>query len=322
MRSAGDFAGAGGAVKMTWRRSRLPAAFGMCLLAIAGSAPAQELEPKAYSASPVGATFLVAGLVRSSGSVVFDPTLPFRDVEAHINAALLGAGHTFGFFGKLALATVAVPYSWGEVSGLVGEQARRITRSGLADARFKLSVNLAGNPAMGVREFAAAPRRTIVGASVTVTAPSGQYDGAKLINLGTNRWSFKPEVGLSVPWKRWDFDGYLGAWFFSDNVDFYPGGLERSQDPVVTLQGHASYTFRRRLWAAVDATWYRGGDATIEGTPPAGGVNNSRVGATLSIPLGRRQSIKVAYSSGVAVRTGTDFKTVTLGWQWLHLPTP
>ena len=73
---------------------------------------------------------------------------------------------------------------------------------------------------------------------------------------------------MAVPKGHWDFDGYLGVWMFTSNEDFYPGGRSRSQDPVVALQGHASYTFRPRLWAAVDATWYHGGGATVEGGEP------------------------------------------------------
>jgi hypothetical protein len=298
-------------------RAALVAAF--CVLAAAGPGAAQELEPKAYSASPVGAAFLVVGFARSSGGVVFDPTLPFRDVEARINGVAVGTGYTFGLFGKLGLVTAAVPYSWGDVSGLVGEEERAITRSGLADSRFKLSVNLVGNPAMRAREFAKAPRKTIVGTSLTVVAPSGQYSDAKLINLGTNRWAFKPEVGVAVPAGRWDFDAYLGVWLFSANPSFYPGGLERTQDPVVALQGHVSYTVRPRLWLAFDGTWYQGGEAQVEGAAPIGGVNNSRLGVTLSLPAGRQQSFKVAYSSGVRVRTGTNFRTLAVGWQWLWL---
>ena len=290
----------------------------VCALAAAGTARAQDLEPKAYSASPVGAAFLVVGLSRSSGGIVFDPSLPLSDVEAKINSAMAAAGYTFGLFGKLALVTATLPYAWGDVSGKVFEQEGAITRSGLADTRYKLSVNFVGNPAMGVREYSKAPRKTIVGTSLTVTAPSGQYDGAKLINLGTNRWSFKPEVGVAVPLGRWDLDAYLGVWLYSDNADSFPGGLTRSQERVVALQGHASYTFRPRLWLAVDATWYEGGEARVEGGEPTGGVNNSRMGVTLSLPAGRQQSFKIAYSSGVAVRTGTNFRTLSVGWQFLR----
>jgi hypothetical protein len=287
-----------------------------------GSASAQDLEPKAYSASPIGAAFIVVGLSRSTGGVVFDPSLPFSDVEAKVNGSLLAVGYTFDLFDKLALVTAAVPYAWGDISGKVSEEAREITRSGLADSRVKLSINLAGNPALRTREFVRAPRRTVVGTSLTVTVPSGQYDGAKLINLGTNRWAFKPEAGVAVPLGRWDVDAYAGVWLFTGNDNFYPGGLSRSQDPVVALQGHVSYTFRPRLWVAFDATWYEGGDARVDGGEPGGGMNNSRLGATMSLPLGRSQSFKIAYSSGVAVRTGTDFRTFSVGWQRLWLTRP
>jgi hypothetical protein len=289
-----------------------------CLLTIPGSTGAQDLEPKAYSASPAGAAFLVVGLVRSTGSVLTDPTLPVTDVEAKVNGLPLAAGYTFGLFGKLALVTAAVPISWGDVSGQVGEEARAVSRSGLADTRAKLSINLAGNPALGLRDYVKAPRKVIVGTSLTVITPTGQYDGARLINLGTNRWSFKPEVGVSVPKGPWDVDAYLGVCLFTDNDDFYPGGQARSQDRVVALQGHASYTFQPRLWAAVDATWYQGGGASVDGGEPTGTMNNSRLGATVSFPMGRQQSLKVAYSSGVAVRTGTNFRTLSVGWQWLR----
>ena len=291
----------------------------IALMFAAVPAAAQDMEPKAYSASPVGATFIVGVISRSSGSVVFDPTLPIEDAEAHINAPAFGAGTTFDMFGKLGLVSAVLPYAWGNVSGTVGEEAHRVTRSGFADARFKLSINLRGNDAMRLREFAKAPRRTIIGSSLTVAAPTGQYDGTKLINLGNHRWALKPEVGISVPRSAWDVDAYLGVWMFTDNQDFYPGGRHRAQSPVVATQGHVSYTFKPRLWLAVDGTWYTGGGATVEGGEPIGEVNNARMGATLSIPAGRQQSFKVSYSSGVTVRSGTNFRTIAVGWQWLFL---
>jgi hypothetical protein len=295
----------------------------VALAALAGTlgtaviATAQDLEPKAYTASPVGAAFVVAGFARSTGSVVFDPTLPFTDVEAKVNSTVMAAGYAFSLGGKLALVTASQPYSWGDVTGKVGEQAAAISRSGLNDFRVKLSVNLLGNPALKIREFVKAPRRTIVGTSLVVVAPAGQYYGTKLINLGTNRWSFKPEIGVSVPKGRWDIDAYLGVWLFTSNSNFYPGGLQRSQDPVTAIQGHVSYTFKPRLWAAFDATWYHGGSTTVERGSPSVGMNNARMGATLSIPAGRQQSFKLAYSSGVLVRSGTNFRSLSVGWQWL-----
>jgi hypothetical protein len=280
---------------------------------------AQDLEPRAYAASPEGAFFLVAGLGRSTGSVVTDTTLPVQNIDATIYTAPLGVGYTFALFDRLALITAALPVARGDVSGEVGEEARSVTRSGLVDMRVKFSLNLRGNPPMGARAFAVSPRKVIVGTSLTIVAPTGQYEGTQLINLGNHRWAFKPELGVSVPKGRWDFDGYAGLWLFTANDDFFPGGVKRTQDAVVALQGHTSYTFRPRLWLAFDATWYHGGASRVAGGAPTGEMNNTRLGATLSLPLARWQSIKVAYSSGVAVRTGTNFRTVSVGWQWLKL---
>ena len=134
----------------------------------------QELEPRAYSASPVGVTFLGASLSRSSGSVVSDPILPLNDVEATRSLATLGLGYTFGLFGDLALLTVLVPQARTDVTASLLGTARSVTRSGLADTRVRLSVHLRGNPAMRAGVFAKTPRRTIVGTSMTVAAPTGQ----------------------------------------------------------------------------------------------------------------------------------------------------
>jgi hypothetical protein len=280
-----------------------------------GAVRAQELEPRSYAASPKGVTFVGTVYVYSSGGIVLDPTLPIEDAKAQIHQLVAAAGHTFGLFGKLGLVTAAVPFAWGEASGTVGEEAREITRAGLADARFKLSVNLIGNPAMSPREFARAPRRTVFGASIMAATPTGEYDGTRLINLGTNRWAFKPEVGVSVPKGPWDLDAYFGAWLFTSNHDSYTGGLTRTQDPLFALQLHGSYTFRPRLWVAADGTWYNGGSAQVEGGEPSVRANNSRLGVTLSLPVASAYSVKVAYSRGVSVRTGTNFSTTSIGFQ-------
>jgi hypothetical protein len=281
-------------------------------------AAAQELEPRAYSASPVGANFVLVGFTRSTGSVTFDPTIPITDVEAHLNIPTLGLGHTFGVWGRQALVTAGLPYVWGDVEGKVAEQQARITRSGLADLRLRLSVNLYGNPAQTPQEFAKARRRgLLVGTSLTVQAPTGQYDPAKLINLGTNRWAFKPEVGISYPWQKFYFDLYAGAWFFSENSRFFPGESLRTQDPITTLQGHLSYTIRRQMWFAIDGTWYQGGAGYVNGGPPSTAQSNTRFGATLSLPVSKRQSLKVSYSAGATARTGSNFDTLGVAWQFV-----
>jgi len=277
---------------------------------------AQDLEPRAYSASPVGTTFALVGFGRTSGDVTFDPSIPVTNVHATFHAPVIGGGQTFGVFGRQALLTVALPYAWGNISGNVGEQAGSVHRSGLTDIKSRFSLNLRGNPAMTPRDFARRTHRNfIIGTSLSLAAPSGQYSGTKLINLGANRWAFKPELGVSWPVKKLDLDLYAGAWFYTSNSNFYPGGGLRTQNSLTALQAHVSYTVRPRLWAAIDSTWYGGGETTVNGGSPTSRQSNSRIGLTLSLPIAKNQSLKIAYSSGVTGTIGADFNTISVGWQ-------
>jgi len=255
----------------------------LLLFALATAVPVrgQQLEPRAYSPAPVGANFFGVGYANSSGDVVFDPSLPFSDVNANINAVIPYYARTFGMFGRSASIGAFLPYAWGTVEGNVGETFRQAKRSGLGDAGLRFACNIIGNPALSPREFAAKKPGTIFGASLTITLPTGEYDASKLINIGTNRWAFKPELGFSQPVGRWWFDLYAGAWFFTTNHDFF-GSQTREQDPLAVVQAHVSYTFRPRLWLALNGTGYRGGTTTLNGITNADRQDNSRVGLTLA----------------------------------------
>jgi hypothetical protein len=132
--------------------------------------------------------------------VLIDPTLPVENAHAEVWTPSVGIAQSFGLFGRTAQTLVALPYSWAHVTGDVAERAQQVDRSGLSDMRFRFSILLAGAPAMTPQQVATSPRTPIVGASLTVAAPSGQYYPNRLINLGTNRWAFKPEGALSYLW--------------------------------------------------------------------------------------------------------------------------
>jgi hypothetical protein len=138
----------------------------------------------------------------------------------------------------------------------------------------------------------------------------------KLVNLGTNRWSFKPEVGVSQALGPWILEGAFGVSFFTDNDDFF-GGRTRKQDPLYAVQGHAIYAFNPGLWTAFDATYYAGGRTSVDGVLNDDLQQNSRWGATLSKSVDLRNSVKLYFSSGATARTGTDFKTAGVAWQHL-----
>ena len=282
---------------------------------LAVSSKAQELEPRAYSPAPLGLNFLVLSYAYQFGEVLFDPTVPFDDVSAKLNASAIAYGRTFNLGGRSASVLAAFPYVWGRVSGTLQEQQQSVTRSGNADSRFRLAVNILGGPALKPREFAARKQTTTLGASVTVIAPTGQYDPVKLINIGTNRWAFKPEVGLAKPIGNWSVEFYGGVWLFTDNNDFF-GGQKREQQPMASFQTHVSYTFKPRLWVSGDATYFTGGRTTINGIPRADLQRNTRIGVTASFPLTKQSAMKATWARGVITRIGGDFNTFGVTWQY------
>jgi hypothetical protein len=293
---------------------RLFAATTAALSFASWSVRAQEIEPHAYSPAPVGLNFLMLTLTRSSGGVAVDPTLPIGNVDATINSANVSYQRTFALLGRTASAGVVLPYAWGEVSGDVFEERQSVTRSGLADARLRLAVNLFGGPAVGRQEFAAQTRSTQIGASVVIVAPTGEYDSSKLINLGSNRWAVKPEVGWYQPLGPWTFELAAGVWVFGDNPDFY-GNVRREQDPVTSIQTHLGYTFRPRLWLAADWTYYRGGATRVDGVHKRDLQESSRTGLVLSVPVSPLYQFKFAWSDGVTTRIGGDFTTFSVAVQ-------
>jgi hypothetical protein len=295
------------------------------MLLLAAPLSAQDLDPRAYAHVPVNGTFLVWGFSVSHGGVVSDPTLPVTDVNATVETPSVGVGRSFDLFGKTAQVFGVLPYSWAQASGKVLGEGKDITRAGLYDMRIRLSVLVRGAPAASVAEFAKAPRRTILGTSLTVVAPTGQFFPDRLINLGTNRWAFKPEFAVSQPMgQKWLLDVYSALWLFTANDSFYPGTANRTQEPMGAFQAHLSYNFTRLLWAAFDATYYVGGRSTVGGIENDDRQSNTRVGATVAFPVGRRHSIKLAVSKGAIVRSGADFSTFSFGWQtaWVARPQP
>lgn len=286
----------------------------LTLLALGTPLHAQELEPRAFSPNPTGLTFLVAAAGLSTGEVVFDPTVPITDVDATLYSIGAGVGQTFALLGRTASAALTVPYAWGSMKGLVGEARDSIERSGLADARVRLSINLVGVPALPLAEFVKRTPRPSLGFGLTTSIPTGEYMDDKLINLGTNRWAFKPELGFVYPAGRWTLEAYAGCWFFTTNSSFF-GGQVRSQKPLASLQGHVSYTVRRGLWIAADATFYSGGRTTVDGVESPVRQENSRVGVTVSVPVGSSNSIKATVATGATTRIGGNFQSLGVAWQ-------
>jgi hypothetical protein len=276
-------------------------------------ARAQELEPRAYSISPRGTNFLILEFTRVTGDVSFDPTLPIEDATSTLHAATLGYVRATGVAGRSASVGLVVPYVWGSVQGLVYDSFQQALRSGLAAPALRFAINLHGAPAMNAAEFKNYKQKTNIGASVVVIAPLGQYDPARLLNIGMNRWSVKPEIGISQRFGRWYLDLYAGTWIFTANHRF-PLGVRR-QNPIGIAQYHLTYVFNSRVWASFNANLYTGGRTSVAGVDRADYLHNSRMGGTLAIRVTRHQSIKFHGSNGVVTNISAAFVAVGVAYQ-------
>jgi hypothetical protein len=202
----------------------------------------QALEPRSYVNTPVGINFLLAGYGYTQGNVAFEASSPIKDAKVHVNSGDIAYARSLDLWGLSGKFAAVLPIA--EVSGrakLAGEERERIV-SGLGDPLLRLSVNFYGAPAISMNEFPTYQQDIIVGASLQVTAPLGQYDSTKLLNVGTNRWSIKPELGVSKAWGPVTLELIPAVTFFTDNNDFL-GGQTFAQDPIYSVQGHLIYEF-------------------------------------------------------------------------------
>jgi hypothetical protein len=284
---------------------------------------AQDLTPRAYFPAPVSSNVLIFTYAYSVGELVFDPTLPITDATGTIHTPVISAYHAFDLFGRSASITGTMPFAIGDLSGTVSGEERSVTRRGVADAVVRLAVNIVGGPALPLSEFAKTPvSRNLLGASLKVVAPTGEYDPTRLVNIGTNRWAFKPEVGYTGRTGKFVIDAFAGIWLFTANDSFQvsdanPRGFTRTQDPIGALEFHVSYDVKPRLWISADINYWHGGRTTVNGVKGSLTLQaNSRFGVTGSVPLSRRHSIKVSYSDGVIVRVGGNFRVLSAGWQY------
>lgn len=295
----------------------------------ANACQAQDLAPRAYLITPIHSNAVTLTYSLFDGSLFFEGTVPITGATARVHVAILNYSHSLNFFGRTASFTASLPYGVGNFRGTVVGAETLAYRSGLLPATFRFSVNLIGGPAMNVPEFMKWRQKSILGFSIRLVPQAGQYDPTKLINLGTNRWAFKPELGYSQRWGHWTLDAYAGAWFYTTNPEFFsqnqfsPGINTQAQRPIGSFEGHLSYDFKRRLWMSLDGNYWFGGATSVNGALDAATLQrNSRIGGTASIPISRHQSIKFSYSNGAYIRYGGNFQNVSLAWQYSWLGRP
>jgi hypothetical protein len=284
------------------------------VIALLGHANAQDLDPRRYVNLPIDQNFIAIAYAYSEGDVNVSPSSPLSDASIRVNGPAFVYLRTFGLAGNAGSFDALVPYTCANGSAVFNGERLSRKICGPGDVKLRLSYNFVGAKAVSLREFARQPKTVVVGTSVQVSAPTGQYDNSKLLNIGANRWYIKPEIGLSVPWRKWSFEFATGVRLFTDNADLL--GVRLEQDPLYNLQAHVIYDLTRRQWVSLDANYFFGGNTYLDGVPAAERQNNSRLGLTWAFALNSQQILKVLAHTGVIGRVANDSDMLTVAWTY------
>lgn len=274
----------------------------------------QDLEPRAYASVPKGINVLAFGYGVNVGNVLTDASLPVKDFKITTQILALNYIHSFGLAKKLARIQVSLPLADMHGKLKLNDEDVTGTRTGFADMRIRFGVNLSGSPALEKKDFRHYQEKTIFGVSFVTSVPTGKYYEDKMINIGNNRWAFKPEMGVSRRFKHVYAEAYFGTWFYTNNTEYMTNKVLK-QKPTVTLQGHASYYFKNQMWVGLNTNWYKVGATTIDGVVSSDVMDDWRIGATFSSPISKTQSLRLQLHTGVLSNIGLNYDSVTLAYQ-------
>jgi hypothetical protein len=264
---------------------------------------------------PVGTNFVALGYGYAQGNILLDPAIPVEDLDSKIHTFVGAYVRAIDFFGLSSKIDLLVPFAAGDWAGeLAGVDTAR-SATGFGDPRLRLSVNFVGAPALRPAEFAGYVQKTIVGASLQLIAPLGQYDSSKLLNLGSNRWTFRAQLGVSQVVGPWIFEAFAGSWFFTDNDDFY-GGSTLEQKPLLVGKLHAIRSFPRGWWLALDGGYGYGGRSSVDGVERETRISTFRFGLTFAAPIATHHTLRLTLASGARVERGADFDAIGVSYTY------
>ncbi|MBS7254640.1 transporter [Flavobacterium branchiicola] len=274
----------------------------------------QDLEPRVYANVPKKLNVAAIGYVFMDGNVLTDPSLPISDFKLQSHNLAASYVRTFGLANKLARIQVSLPFSFMDGSAMVNGAMLTGSRTGFADMKVRFGINLLGSPALDKMNFRSFEQKTILGVSLVTSVPTGRYYGDKQVNIGTNRWGIKPEIGISKKFAHVYAEAYGGVWFYTDNNDFL--GKKMEQKPTCSLQAHASYYFKNHMWVGFNTNWFFGGNTIVDGVSQASEIDNWRVGGTFSTPVGKGQSVKFQYHVGAYTNNGLNYYALSAVYQY------
>ena len=276
---------------------------------------AQDLEPRRWTQMPTGLNFAGIGIGHTEGDILFDPVLLVEEATFDMEAVGLVYVRSFGVLGKSARFDLSLPYRAGRWEGTVDGEFVHFRRRGLADPRIRFSMLLYGGPAETPEEFAKSKKsNTVVGAAVAVKMPLGEYSSERLINLGSNRWVVRPQLGVTHTRGKWTGELTGSVFLYGDNNEFWMD-TKLESDPLWALQAHLIYSFKPGLWASLSTAYGTGGEAKVDSVAKNNLSGNWLSALSLGIPIDRRQGVKITLLTGRTQKfTGVDVNSLILGY--------
>jgi len=287
-------------------------------LLVGNNVSAQDVEPRRWTPLPLGIHVIGAGYGLTNGEIFFDPLLQAENVTVQVNSFVIQYVQPFKLGKKLARLDVLLPYSIARWDGLLAGVPTTVKRNGFSDPRLRFSLNLIGPNAIGPKEMMeymkSNPTNTIVGVSLAVTLPLGQYFEDKILNLGSNRFVFRPQIGMVHSWKSWSYELTGSVFLYTNNTNF-ASGKTRKQDPIFALQTHLIKRFNPKAWASLSFGYGLGGESIVNNQPNNDERGNLLGSLAFGYSLTKKQAVKVAFLRLETLKDiGADTSTFVITW--------
>jgi len=294
--------------------------FLLAAFCISDKASAQFNDARAYDNTPVGVNQLelVYTYVHASASV--DTSLVIAGANLNLHQGIIDYTRYFGLFHRLMWVEAGVPLAG--LSGSISGTNLQGSVSGTGDSSYQVAMLLKGGPALTVEQFENYKPTTTLGLSLTMSAPTGLYNSNKILNLGSDRWSFKPEIALSCPFgtdQKWEFDAYGNAYFYTNNTS-YRGKEILGQEPVPGLEGHISYSFNDSVWLSLDTRYSFRGTTLLDGISQNNSQQNFILGSELNVALNSQNSLTFVFARALVHQNGPSLSGFSVKydytWSW------
>ena len=291
--------------------------FLLLLFLYSSSCFGEDLEPRRWAHLPIDKNFIGAAYAYTEADIDFDPVLKIENGQMEMHTWAAKYIRTFELFEKMARIDILQLYQDGRWNGLLDGVPTTIKRNGLFDTNLRFAINLYGSPPLKGKEYAtfraSSAVETIIGVGLSAQLPTGKYMDDKLINLGTNRYTFRPQFGLVHSRGNWSMETTGVVALYSDNSEFF-NGQKLEQDPLYIIHCHLIYSFRPGLWAGASAGYDYGGKSTVDGTAKDDLKQNLYWAFSFGFPISRHLGAKIAYiGARTQESTGSDSDTLTIG---------